>query len=513
MFTNIKIKNFKAFKNEQSIRIAPITLIYGPNSAGKSSIIQSMLLLNQSMKNIDAVKNLELTPKGPHLDLGIPKNYLHKGNVNLPLEFSFASKIKIERIRSAFNRDLNAARKEGKQFLAETRIFYKQEDVNDPYSALKIIKVSYKLNLENTPADFNFTFIPSQLDKNEFILERKKDAHSLASLLYGCGGEIMRMIRSPNSTNTKDDVAKFTLIQASNLLATATFSSAQFAAMPSTGFFPTYLPRANFFRDRNDAPLQINDEITGSFNRLMSSLNDPIVRTIRNSDYISGLRNSPQRFYSLTNAKDYVGKSGEDMATLLYRLKKTQKSGELNKWLKNLDIPYSISIEPVKDNLAGSLLIIKLKDLRNNVEVTPSDVGIGISQILPLLIQGLSDMSNDSSRSSNSRVGGVNYVEQPELHLHPRLQANLADFFIESTRTNKQITWLLETHSEALMLRLQRRIRNQELNPEMVAVQYVNRVKGGHSEVMELRLDRDGDFIDEWPNGFFEEAYKEKFLD
>jgi hypothetical protein len=61
------------------------------------------------------------------------------------------------------------------------------------------------------------------------------------------------------------------------------------------------------------------------------------------------------------------------------------------------------------------------------------------------------------------------------------------------------------------MLRIQKRIRNKTLLPEMVSVHYVNPVKGGHSEIMELRLDEEGDFIDDWPDGFFEEAYKETF--
>jgi hypothetical protein len=513
MFTSLKIKNFKAFKNEQTIRIAPITLIYGPNSAGKSSIIQSMLLLSQSLKNLDALKNLELTPKGPHLDLGIPQNYLHKGNVNLPLEFSFTNKITIDRIGGPFDRK-KQSKKETKCFDTKIVISYKQEDVNDSYSPLKLVKVSYKISPVNEISEFSFSFIPSLSDKTEFILETKKDANSLAQLLHNCGGEIMRLTRLRSSTNISEDVAKFTLSQAYEFLSTSKFTSAQFSTISPTGFFPTYVPRNSFYQEKNyEGQSDASEDIAQSLNRLMSHFNEPILRAVKNGDYISGLRNSPQRFYALSNAKDYVGKSGEDMATLLYRLAKSQKSNELNKWLKILDIPYSIKVEPVKDNLAGSLLIIKLKDLRNNVEVTPSDVGIGISQILPLLVQGLSDIAKDSRRSFSGRVGSLKYVEQPELHLHPRLQANLADFFIKTTETNKQLKWLLETHSEALILRLQKRIRNNMLNPDLVAVHYVNPVKGGHSEVIELRLDQDGDFIDEWPNGFFEEAYKEKFLD
>jgi len=69
--------------------------------------------------------------------------------------------------------------------------------------------------------------------------------------------------------------------------------------------------------------------------------------------------------------------------------------------------------------------------------------------------------------------------------------------------------WIVETHSEALMLRLQRRIREGLVNPESVSVLYVNRLDEGGSSIQRLRLDGDGDFLDEWPDGFFDESYEE----
>jgi hypothetical protein len=62
------------------------------------------------------------------------------------------------------------------------------------------------------------------------------------------------------------------------------------------------------------------------------------------------------------------------------------------------------------------------------------------------------------------------------------------------------------------MLRLQKRIRNKDIDPGLVSVIYVNPTAGGFSDAYELRIDEDGDFIDEWPNGFFEESYRERFL-
>ena len=69
----------------------------------------------------------------------------------------------------------------------------------------------------------------------------------------------------------------------------------------------------------------------------------------------------------------------------------------------------------------------------------------------------------------------------------------------------------LETHSETLMLRLQRRIRQKKIKPEDVSVLYVNPVKDEGSVIMELELDEQGRFLDEWPDGFFEEGYREMY--
>jgi predicted ATPase len=111
-------------------------------------------------------------------------------------------------------------------------------------------------------------------------------------------------------------------------------------------------------------------------------------------------------------------------------------------------------------------------------------------------------------------------IEQPELHLHPALQAELGDVFIESALGKNKNTFLIETHSEHLILRLLRRIRetteseleegDNPLRPEDVAVIYAKPTEKG-TELIELRITEDGDFADKWPDGFFAERAKELF--
>ncbi|KAJ0337185.1 hypothetical protein COL154_014317 [Colletotrichum chrysophilum] len=136
------------------------------------------------------------------------------------------------------------------------------------------------------------------------------------------------------------------------------------------------------------------------------------------------------------------------------------------------------------------------------------DVGFGISQVLPVLAL------------AHANQGKLIAIEQPEIHLHPALQAELGDVFIESALGEGKNTFILETHSEHVILRLLRRIREttngelpeglQPLHPEDVQILYA-RPEGSGSRIIELAVDAEGEFVDPWPDGFFPERAEELF--
>lgn len=147
-----------------------------------------------------------------------------------------------------------------------------------------------------------------------------------------------------------------------------------------------------------------------------------------------------------------------------------------------------------------------LFDTRHHVSVGARDVGLGVSQVLPVLV------------SAAAGEGRCLLVEQPELHLHPALQAELADVFVESIHKRAH-TFVLETHSEHLILRLLRRIRETtegesepglELSVDDVAVLYAR--PGEDGTVLEnVEISPDGDFVHHWPAGFFADRSRELF--
>jgi predicted ATPase len=146
--------------------------------------------------------------------------------------------------------------------------------------------------------------------------------------------------------------------------------------------------------------------------------------------------------------------------------------------------------------------------MRSNTIVSHRDVGIGVSQVLPVLVT--------SYASKNQIIA----IEQPEIHLHPALQADLGDVFIQSAFGEGQNRFLIETHSEHLLLRVMRRMRETNANdlpdgiphvtPGDVCVLFVE-PDGSRSIVREMPLNENGELVKAWPGGFFEEGLREVF--
>jgi hypothetical protein len=156
---------------------------------------------------------------------------------------------------------------------------------------------------------------------------------------------------------------------------------------------------------------------------------------------------------------------------------------------------------------------IALRDFQKGILVAPGDVGVGISQMVPVVVAALRQRS------------GILAIEQPELHIHPAIQVGLGDLFIRAVRADPDLlvaskSLLIETHSEHIMLRLLRRIRERtedELPPgveglstEDLSVVYVEGDDQG-VRFRPLKVSGDGEFRDQWPQGFFEERAGELF--
>jgi len=133
--------------------------------------------------------------------------------------------------------------------------------------------------------------------------------------------------------------------------------------------------------------------------------------------------------------------------------------------------------------------------------INVADVGIGVSQVLPVLVAMLT-----------AKPGQLVYIEQPEIHLHPRAQARLADAIIEAS--NRGVRVVIETHSQLLLLAIQTRIAEDEIDPENVMLHWFTRDERGVTSVASREPDEKGAFGD-WPEDFseVEMEWQNRYLD
>lgn len=192
-------------------------------------------------------------------------------------------------------------------------------------------------------------------------------------------------------------------------------------------------------------------------------------------------RGDPRGKYEPSRALFRRAQDGTDLSSM----------ERVNKYLQLLGVHYKFEGEPITQANRW-VKDWKLKDTRRDVEVRPDQVGYGVSQVLPVI------------EACTRGTGQLICIEQPELHIHPRLQAKLGSLFAVSVRRGNQI--IAETHSESIMLRIRRLIRQRRLRPEQVALLYVDNDAEHGASVRHLRLGRQGELLDPWPTGFFDDS-------
>ena len=437
-FTSLYLENFKGFiqkeeekQCENTIKIRPITLIYGPNSFGKSSILQSLLLLNQTVNEGGDYKTVCLLPKGATVNLGTFSDLINKNDTSKELRID---------ISLPFNHyfdNENISAKQDTSLL--TKLYFSYY-----FKLTKGHTILSKIDIWAKIIDYcNTDTIVETPKKLIYTLELKSNQNNVYTIIRHYRNDIAPDEVFLGDTGQKQELKKISFFRLEEFLV--------------------------------EEPFKQIEEI------------------LQNLVYVSSFRIQPERvFIPEQNRRDYVGKNGEYTAEILYdkELKK-----HINYWLKEI-AGYELS----EDNGNDKVKSINLNDEKTHIQkINLLDLGSGIAQVLPIITQAF--------KSENNTI----LVEEPEIHLHPKAQATLGEMFAVAAKERNN-TFVIETHSENLLLRLERLIRQGKLSKDDVSVIYVDKNENG-SYCIPLKLDDDGDIvnINEVPDGFFEEGFNELF--
>jgi len=563
MLKEYQFTNFKAFAGPVNIPIKPITLIFGANSSGKSAILQPLLMLKQSIE-AGRSQDVNLIPKGNLVDLGSFRDFIYNHDLNL--SFSFKAVVRPHSIEyGALRVDKSAL-----EFVVG---LHPHIEILDRSLGDETIGVSISFTFEPESSTIIITYVDLYIGDEPYpVITYKK---------YGWGPSDYKFVGNFNhkfwekyweNFDAKDskEIEKFMQEQE-----TALESDEEFLEMYKN-MSPEQkedilkrlmdLDKAKTFPkikdqiDRDETNTEIKENINGltdfqlaieKYKKLFKhneiGLEGLFPRTINNNEirylindyaswdesrdvslflitaghfieqflkdivYIAPLRKYPERYYMYGGSSvQYVGISGEMAPDILFY--ESELLLKVNRELDRFGSNYELKVSRLsnEESDTNDVFILQLLNKSTGVVSSLRDVGFGFSQVLPIIVQSI--ISEKSTL----------VIEQPELHLHPALQAELGDLFINSALSDQKNKFLIETHSEHLILRIMRRMRETAegefkdgppVTPNDVCILYVDQPKDkNYSVVYEMRLDKDGTLLDPWPGGFFEEGFKERFL-
>jgi hypothetical protein len=555
MLTALRIGNFKAFAESQRIPLRPLTLVYGANSAGKSSILHSLLLAHHAVDKGELdVHRMPIS--GDSVDLGGFRQYVHRRDVNRRMEWSA---------------EIDARRLEGRlaEFLAPVqrlavtvRIGIDLDDQGRPLPEALPAVHAYEVE-----ADGQLLLRMSRRRDGHLQLDRLEHEHAVFRTVLRAIVETATTTPElqPSDYEGLDEAiaqlvpdigARVERLLPTGLMRLSERQGNRLADPAQGMLFPVSQGRR-----KEDLAAAVRFFLPRTLDEGVRGLTQAVRTDLLRLRYLGPLRSYPPRHLAFAQHHDPNWYAGGGYAWDVLRRDAAVRQA-VNTWLgaaERLQTPYQLEHrefvpidqldaplaeqleamndtppqeppdpdvfpsttfvdqdpgevatrlqEKIRSSDIEKLTEVILIDQRSKTPVSHRDVGIGISQVLPVLVTAYAARDE------------LIAIEQPEIHLHPALQADLGDVLIQSALGDQTNRLLIESHSEHILLRVMRRMRetakkkNQSgppVRPEDVAVLYVLR-DGSRSVVLELRLDDEGTLLDPWPGGFFEEGFRERF--
>jgi predicted ATPase len=483
MLKNISLKNFKGFKDLENLKIKPITILCGTNSCGKSSILQSILLLKQTLESQDP--NQVLLLNGRFVHLGAFENVIFEKNLDNGISFDFKFKLTKEDQRSVSRINAIPLRLSLLELFPGKTVPQNSEIFVCVRILLKASKNKGKNHTKTiTVEQFQFDLEAITPD-NDKISGASVDIKLVENSLYNIVWKNLRNRTNREGLNSEGEILSVKI---------------KFISLFSIGLIA------------NESDSEKNINFSGiSFSIHM--INNLLQSIFSSYSYIGPLREEPSRRYIYENEITEIGVKGEN-AAYLYLTDQAksinnhyfydQKSSSF-KQKKEITLSAAVqdwldfmNIKGFKSELINDIVYLNLNSSSTSkTRVSIADVGFGVSQIFPIILEGL-----------RMSVRNTLLLEQPEIHLHPNLQMQLADYFIALAKSGKKV--MVETHSDHIINRLVRRIVEDETGTlkNLIGIHFISATDSG-SICEEVCIDENFG-VTNWPVDFFDQAAMEQ---
>jgi hypothetical protein len=501
MLTNLCLTKFQGFPNKTEIPIRPLTLIFGPNASGKSSIIRSLLLAKQSLGTVSQISSRKIgfEYEGSEVSLASFANvvYKHDEKSSFTIELGLSCEPELESPATRrLLRDRDSAPRNKTLINLDEVVEHISSSweisIKKPVSSFGI---SVKFSGFDKPVRLKLDLIEQVVTNDKRSLNYEFSIENIETLI----SLIRKVIPSADAALSEDFPDVRDAIPGNEDAFHGSFKSKFEEEVEQIDELSEDL---NFELNDNFIKISLsstrNSIIAQNLAQLLSFQQFKVQRHLRGTRHVGPLREISKR---LTYDAGSITALDDESQEIIFE----PLENEVSNWLYDLtDGRYRLS--PIESYLGNARFLGALKsqiltDTRTGTPVTFQDVGVGLSQILPVL--------ELVSRASTLKQQTL-LIEQPELHLHPKMQANLVDLFISFIQNKEsRRTIMLETHSEAMLLRVQKRIREGTLDPNNVQIIYVDQTpespdspSGEGNFAFALPLDENGDFIMPMPNSF-----------
>ncbi len=435
----MQFTNFKSWE-DASIQCGRITGIFGTNSSGKTSLLQFLLLLKQTKQASDRAIALELN--GDLVQLGTMRDVLHAHDEGRSIEAKLTFSLEEELTLNDPSGKRSSAIASGEALTFEVEIgVYKRA----PHTK----SICYTLD------DTRFSLTQKGKESTEFELQSRSLSKSSKSFSFVRTQGRPWQLPGPIKSYAFPDQAR------------------------------TFFQNSGFLADLEACYEEQLDQIY----------------------YLGPLREYPQRDYLWARSRPSdVGQRGEKTIDAILAATEAEDVRHIKPnarympfqkmiahWLRELGLIESFSVDEIAEG--SNRWQAKVKTRKGASDVFLTDVGFGVSQVLPVitLLQYVPE-------------GSTVIFEQPEIHLHPLAQAGLADAIIQAA-VYRDVQVIFESHSEHLLLRLQRRIAEEKIESDDIRLYFCDAPKG-KSQIVPLEVDLLGN-IGNWPDRFMGDAFTE----